>query len=66
MYRNLDKLLSWDEVRVVANIVTILLLMCTLARSVGQTSGRCIKQLAKMSTDHEFIEHTAGVLRRNL
>ena len=36
--------------------------MFTLTTSVGQTSGRCITQLAK-SIDPKFIELTADVFR---
>ena len=35
--------------------------MLTLTISVGQTSGRCITQLANVSIDTKFIELTADV-----
>ena len=38
--------------------------MFTLTISVGQTSGRCIAQIAKMSVDPKFIKLTAHVFRR--
>ena len=39
------------------------LLMFTLTTPVGQTSGRCVTQLAKTSIDLKFIELTADVFR---
>ena len=42
------------------------MLMLALTTSVGQTSGRCITQLAtdEYCIDPEFIELTADLLRR--
>ena len=45
------------------NIVTKVLIF-TLTTSVGQTTGRCITQLAKMCIDPKLIELIADVFRR--
>ena len=54
------------RVRVVANVYCMSMLVFTLTTSAGQTSGRCIAQLAKMTIDTNFIELTADVFRRIL
>ena len=59
-----NNVVPWDEIRVVAHTITNLLFMFTLTISLGQTSGRCITQLAKMSIDQKIIAVTADEFRR--
>ena len=53
--------LKWKPTHVITHELVNWLLMFTLTTSVGQTSGRCITQLAKISIDPKFTELTADV-----